>query len=271
MLVTAAVIVPQRLALAPRIGAGIPYRIAEWTLFAPLSVAAWGVSAAGGAGTTVRPGFAVALLCSLGATSVCVTAVWMLGCGLVRRLVRGVVVAAVAVSVVAGGVVAAELHDAVVAERVFFALVSRAAKPSDDPATVDAAAEFIRRHPLSRWRSEAVRIVAMHAWSRGRYAEAERGWSEFEKCFDDPSAPGAAYAEYNRALCFERLGRARDAIACDRSAIGVIRSRDDGIQGWIAPDAARHIAQLERRVGMPVTAAYWTTQSQTLKDVCSIE
>jgi hypothetical protein len=270
-LLLAALVVPPRLALAPRIAATTPYRIAEQTVLAPLSVAARLCSLAGPYASAVRPGFAVALASALVAIGTCTLVALLLGVERLRRPIRLTLAATCAVAVVSAGIVAVQLRDAAVAEHEFFALVRRSATPSADERTVAAAAVFVRQHPLSRWRSEALRIVAMHAWAHGRYAQAQRVWSDFEACFDDPRAPGVAYAEYSRALCFERMGRVRDAIACDRKAIGIIRSRSDGIQAWIAPDAARRIARLERTEGMTLTAAYWNAQSQTLKDVCSIQ
>ena len=270
-LVLASVVVPPRVALAPRITHGAPYRLAEWTLLAPLSGASRIASAVGRPVTVIRPTCATAALCALLAMATCVGLGSLLGVERLRRLVRLAVLALCAVAVGSAGVVAGQLHDAVDAERTFFALVSHATAPSADEATVADARTFAEEYPMSRWRSEALRIVAMHASARGRPAEAERVWSQFEACFDDVSAPGVAFAEYSRALCFERLGQPMRALACYRTAIGVIRSRGDGVQGWIAPDAAKRIARLEQLTGMPVTAAYWKSQSQTLRDVCSIE
>ena len=271
VLMLASVVVPPRVALAPRIAVGVFYRIAEWTVLAPLSGAALVASAVGHPVTVVRPTFAVALLSALLATGVCVALAWALCNGRVRRSLGLAMLATCVLAMGSAGVVVGQLHDAEVAERTFFALVSRATVPSADEATVASARTFSNRYPMSRWRSEALRIVAMHAWAQGRFARAERTWSEFEGCFEDASAPGVAYAEYNRALCFERLGWPSRAITCYRLAIAIIRSRGDGIQGWIAPNAAARVARLERYSGMPVTAAYWKTQSQTLHDVCSIE
>jgi tetratricopeptide (TPR) repeat protein len=270
-LVLSSVVVPPRLALAPRIASGASYRVAEWTLLAPLSAAARLVSATGRAASVVRPSFAIALLAALLATGTCVAIALLLGVDRLRRSLGVAALLAFALSTSCSAVVAGQLHDATVAETAFFALVSRAPVPSADEATVAAAREFAKRHPLSRWRSEALRIVAMNASAEGRFGEAERVWGEFESCFDDAEAPGVAYAEYSRALCFEKLGRPSQAIACYRDALEVIRSRSDGVQAWIAPDSAKRIATLEASSGMPVTAAYWRTQSQALQDVCSIE
>ena len=271
VLALASVVVPPRLALAPRIAAGPFYRVAEWTLLAPLSAAALAVSDAGRPVSVVRPSFVIALLCALLATGTCLALGWLLRVGRLSRPLGVAVIVACVTAVGSAGIVAGQLHDAEVAERAFFALVSRVAVPSADEATVSGARAFARRYPMSRWRSEALRIVAVHASAHRRFTEAERAWREFEACFDDSSAPGVAYAEYNRAMCLEQLGRPSQAVACYRAAIGVIRSRSDGVQGWIAPDAATRIARLEDIWGMPVTAAYWKTQSQTLHDVCSIE
>ena len=271
VLVLASVVVPPRLALAPHIAVGAFYRIAEWTVLAPLSGAVLVASAVGHPATPVRPTFSVALLSALFATGACVALASVRRNGRLRMPLGLAMLAICVVAVGSAGVVAGQLHDAEIAERTFFALVSRAAVPSADETTVAGARAFADRYPMSRWRSEALRIVAMHAWAQGRFTSAERTWSEFEGCFEDASAPGVAYAEYNRALCFERLGRPSRAITCYRLAIGIIRSRGDGIQSWIAPNAAARVSRLEQYSGMPVTAAYWRTQSQTLHDVCSIE
>lgn len=270
-LVAAAVLIPQPLALAPRIARGPVYMVAEWTLLAPLSSAVRIASAAGPAVTAERPTLWAAALCALIATTACVSIASLLRVQRLRAVVGWTLLVAFAVSTVSAGMLASQLSDAAAAQRTFFALVSRTARPSADEASVSAAEAFVRRYPLSRWRSEALRIIAMHAEARGRFAEAQGAWSEFESCFDDPSAPGVAYAEYSRALCFEHLGRPEQAIAHHLAAVSVIRSRTDGIQSWIAPEAAKRIAALETSASMPVTASYWKTQSQTLQAVCSIE
>jgi len=271
-LVTASILVPQRLALAPRIAHGAFFLIARWTLLAPLTGAVrLAASFGGGEVSDVRPTFAVTALCALLAMGACLGVEMVLANTRWRIAVRSVLALAFLTTLVSTAVVAGQLSDAVVAERAYFALVSQAEKPWTDELTVAAARAFVARYPLSRWRSEALRILAMNAEIHGQTAVAEAHWREFQACFDDPLAPGVAYAEFSRALCLERLGESARAAEHHVAAIGVIRSRGDGIQAWIAPEAAKRVAQLQRRAGMPVTAAYWTEQSQTLQDVCSID
>ena len=270
-LVTASVVVPQRLELAPRIARGPFYLLVRWTLLAPLSAAVRIVSASGAEVSAVRPTFTAAALCALLAMCGCLGWASLLSRSRLRVVARCVGGIALVVTLLAVTAVAGQLRDAAVAERAYFALVSRVEKPWTDDATVAGAQAFVTRYPLSRWRSEALRILAMHAELRGHTAEAEAMWQQFEACFDDPLAPGVAWAEYSRALCLERLGEPGPATSHHLAAIGVIRSRTDGVQAWIAPEAAKRVAQLQRQAGMPLTAAYWTDQSQTLKDVCSIE
>jgi len=270
-LVTASVVVPPRLELGPRIARGPFYLLMRWTLMAPLSASVRILSLGSNEVSAVRPTFSAAALCALLAMSALLGVEALLAHVRWRRAVRCTATLVVAATLVSSSVIAGQLHEAVVAERAYFALVSRVEKPWADETTVARARAFVARYPLSRWRSEALRIVAMHEELHGRYDEAEAAWRRFEACFDSPSAPGVAYAEYRRGLCFERLGEPNRAAAHLDAAIGVIRSRTDGIQAWIAPDAAKRIAQLQRQAGMPATAAYWTEQSQTLQDVCSIE
>jgi hypothetical protein len=265
------VVVPPRIELAPHVARTLSYRVAEWTLTAPLTVVARLLAATGRRESLVQPDFVVALASALFATTVCVGVSAALVGRHRRAAVRLALAATVLAALVSGAFVTHQLGDAVQAQREFFALVSHSPTPSADEATVAAAQAFVAHHPLSRWRAEALRIVAMHAWAHGRFAAAERVWAEFEATFDDGSAPGVAYALYSRALCFERLGNVREAIACHRGAMLVMTSRSDDIQAWIAPRAAARIAQLERLEGMPVTAAYYNAQSRTLTAVRSIQ
>jgi hypothetical protein len=243
----------------------------RWTLLGPLSAAVRVVSSGGSEVTEMRPTFAAVAFCALMAMCVCLGLAALLTHRRWRVTARSAAALAAVVTLVSTAVVAGQLSDAAVAERSYFALVSGAEKPWTDEPTVARARAFVARYPLSRWRSEALRILAMNAQIHGRTGVAEAEWRRFQACFDDPLAPGVAYAQYSRALCFERLGEPGRAAALHVAAIGVIRSRSDGIQAWIAPEAAKRVAQLKRQSGMPVTAAYWTEQSQALQDVCSTE
>jgi len=73
------------------------------------------------------------------------------------------------------------------------------------------------------------------------------------------------------ALCEQRLGRTSTAQRHLRAAIGVIRARGDGIQGWIATNAAAQLAASEGSEGRYALAGYWKTKSETFSDVYATE
>ena len=263
-------VLPRFHVLGERVADGWAYRLAAWTLLAPLEVATLVV--AGGSNAAADRPFATLVVCPLLGAVMCVMAA---ACSLSslkwRRALGRTIAAAGLLGMVCGSIVGLQLHQAILAEEVFFAMVSRVEIPHKDMATVAAAREFVRRYEDSRWAGEALRIVAMAEWDAGRIDSAHRLWSRFASRFSDPSAPGVAYAEYSMALCDERLGRTLATEAHLHNAIAVIRSRGDGVQGWIAAEAAERLAALERSDGRYALAGYWNTKSRTFADVYPTE
>lgn len=263
-------VLPGYLALGNGISETWWYRLADWTLLAPFELASalTGLVVWGGVS---RSQFATLMLCPLLGVGLGL-AVWsVLG---LQRWRRSALSCLACVGLLGGACamgVALQLRDVVLAERTFFAMVARVSDAHADSATVSAAGEFARRHPDSRWTGEALRIVAMAEWDAGRIESASRLWDRFASRFRDRSAPGVAYAEYSMALCDERLGREADAEHHLREAIETIRTRGDGIQGWIAVEAARRLASHERSLGRHTLARYWKTESQAFANAYSIE
>jgi hypothetical protein len=257
----ALVVVPTYLVYGERVANGAPFLVASWTLLAPLSLARL-CAGDSRAALVLAPMIAVAG-CLAGA---CASVRVRCGGPLRWALVLGLVSATVSTALVA-----LQFGDAAAAERAFFALAARAEVPHKNPETVRAARDFVERHPGSRWCSEALRIVAMAEWDAGNVQAASELWRRFELCFDDPLAPGVAYAEFSRALCDERLGWHAGAERHLRAAIGIIRARGDGIQAWIARDAAKHLVDLQLSDGLVATGDYWKTKSMTFSNVYSIQ
>jgi hypothetical protein len=241
------------------VAAGGPYRFASWTLLLPLTLA----SRAG------LGDLATMLLCPALAVALLLAAATQLGGS--RRFVRLIAASLAVAAAVSSVCVAGQFRDNVAAEREFLALIGRSATPHRDPGVVAEAQVFARHHPDSRWCGEALRVVAMAAWDRGDVAQADELWARFEARFRDERAPGVAYAEYSRALCDEQLGRVAGAEAHLRAAVAIIRGRRDGIQSWIAVDAAKRLAGLERSKGRLALADYWSERSAAFENAASIE
>lgn len=268
------VVLPNYVELAESIHDSRWYRIASWTLLAPITLASRLTpvrTSAGSAVTTTELSLAVLLLCPLLAVVLCLSGMRTLSSPRWWRWGVCILAAAGLLSVVCATAVALQLRDAALAEKAFFAIVSRVDEPSKDAATVSAVREFTQRHPDSRWAGEALRIVAMAEWDAGHVAAASELWGRFASRFRNRIAPGVAYAEYNTALCDERLGNDRAAQSHLRAAIEIIRCRGDGIQGWIATDAAQRLSVLKRLEGRYALAGYWKTKSRTFADVYSTE
>lgn len=267
------VVLPDYISRTERVADAWPYRLASWTAMLPITLASRAVegSEARDAGASMTCDRATLALGSVLAVVLCTLALRALGSPVFRQPT----VLALAVFVLLGGVsavtLALQFRDAVVAERTFFAMIGRVDIPHKDAATIAGARDFVRRHPDSRWVGEALRIVAMAEWDAGRVETASGLWRTFAARFRDPNAPGVAYAEYSIALCDERLGQRRAARKHLRVAIDVIRRRRDGIQAWIASDAARRLSALNRSGGQLALAAYWKTKSRTFSDVYSTE
>lgn len=267
------VALPKYISLCERVAQGLPYRCAAWTLLLPLTLATWIVdsSPAGGAVATTASTRVSLVLCSTIGVTLCWLVGWVLGVPGRRTYALLGLGALYALGAACAVDVALQCREAVLAERVFFAMVARVDAPHRDAATVVAAREFVRRYPDSRWAGEALRITAMAEWDAGRTETASALWRRFADRFRDSRAPGVAYAEYSIALCDERLGRAHEARGHLRAAIDVIRRRGDGIQAWIAEDAANRLSTLERADGRLVLAGFWKAKSRTFADVYSTE
>jgi len=269
-------VLPGYIALGDRVVEGAWFRLGEWTLLAPITLATRLVSPlaasdaaalAGSAGPTQ----AVLTVSSCAGVALCATVWRVLATPKWRRVGVASLVAFGLLGAASVGVVALQLHQAAAAQQSFFAMVSRVDAAHKDPATVSAAREFARRHPDSRWAGEALRIVAMAEWDAGHVRTASQLWRQFASRFRDPTAPGVAYAEYSIALCYERMGRRDEARRHHRAAIDVIRARGDGIQAWIASDAAARLSAAERHDGRHALAGYWNTKSRTFANVYSTE
>lgn len=250
------------------------YRLASWTLLAPVTLAsrlAQGNTTAGPPAEAVGLSLAALLVGPVLAVGLCLPASWGLGSPKWRRCAACGIATVAVLGAASGIAVALQLRDAALAEKTFFAMVSRVDAPHKDAATVTAAREFTERHPDSRWAGEALRIVAMSEGDAGRFEVASVLWSRFASRFSDRTAPGVAFAEYNRALCDEHLGNDRAAQSHLHAAIETIRARGDGIQAWIATDAAKRLSVLERSEGQYALASYWKTKSRTFADVYSTE
>jgi hypothetical protein len=255
------VVAPTYLRYGDLVAQGMPYRVASWTLLAPLTLAE----------RLSGDPFVALLSSSLLAVGACTLASAVLAMPRWRIVVVWALAASCALGAASITCVALQFRDTILAENAFFALVGRADPPHKDAAVVGRARAFVDRHPDSRWCGEALRIVAMAEWDAGRIDEAAELWRRFETRFRDPLAPGVAYAEFSQALCDERLGRSREAEAHLKNAISVIRARKDGIQAWVARDSAMHLATLERSSGFLAEADYWKTKSLTFSDVYSIQ
>ena len=251
------------------------FSVASWTALAPLSLASpvtfAGQGPGGGVVTALElPVWRLALSLALG-VGLCLVVVWLLG----RQRWRNAALCGLAVFVALGATSSAavtlRLRDAARAEAAFFALLSGVEVAHRDAATVAGARDFARRYPDSRWAGEALRIVAMAEWDAGRIDAAAQLWAAFESRFRDRSAPGVAYAHYSLALCDERLGKELSARRHLRTAIETIRVRGDGMQSWIATDAAKSLASLEESAGRYAMAGYWNTKSQTFANVYPTE
>ncbi len=216
------------------------------------------------------PAWRLALSLGLG-VGLCLLVSWLLGSQRWRNAALCGLTVFVALSATSAAAVTMQLRDAAQAERAFFALLSGVDVAHRDAATVAGARDFARRYPDSRWAGEALRIVAMAEWDAGRIDAAAQLWAAFESRFRDRSAPGVAYAQYSLALCDERLGKEVSARRHLRTAIETIRVRGDGMQSWIATDAAKSLASLEEAAGRYAMAGYWNTKSQTFANVYSTE
>ncbi len=269
-LVVRVLALPRWLALGTGIEDGWRWRLVAGTLLLPVSVGEWPMHAtaavdAVGAGTAV---FVVACLAGvvLGA---------LLAAALTARRWRAVAIGmascALVLGIIGAGALTDQLTRLVSAEREFFALVAPAARPSRDPATVRGAREFAVRNRDSRWAGEALRIVAMAEAEQGRPRHAAQIWERFGSRFSDRTAPGVAYAHYNVGLCAETVRDVGAAARAYRLAVETIAVRDDGIQSWIAPEAARELARLDRERGRFELARYWTARSEALSGALSIE
>ena len=173
------------LPLGDRIAEGLAGRVASWTLLCPLEAALWCTAPIARSSTGAVPAWAALWLCQLIGISICT---FVAAGALSNRWRRAVVsgVAAVAlVGTACGAVVAAQLRDAFVAEKAFFAMMSRAVEPQKDAAIVSACRDFVERHERSRWAGEALRIVAMAEWDAGRIAASEQLWQRFAERFRD--------------------------------------------------------------------------------------
>lgn len=258
-----ALVLPTYLAYGDAVRTGVAYRVVAYSALLPWKLAELvGTRIADG----VRIGairaepdtaFVIAVMAPLAACAIGFGIALACRSGFGRRLaaVIGVVV------VFAGLVVAIQLADAARAEREFFALVSKSAAPHPSKPVVEGAQRFLAAHRYSRWRSEALRIEAMAAEESGDDVSAERIWKRFAESFGDPHVPGVAYAEYSRALCWERLGWSDQAAQHYRGAVAIVRMRGDGIQGWIGSDGATAVARIERADGRLLRAAGWTEKA----------
>jgi len=157
------------------------------------------------------------------------------------------------------------------AEQAFFAMLSGVDVAYRDERCVRSAEAFADKFPDSRWRGEALRIVAMNHEISGHWEQAASAWARFDALFAGSGLPGEAYAEYSLARCAERLNRLDESAAHYRAAIAIIRARADGIQGWIPVEAAKRLAAVERRTGLVASSYRWEQQAQASQDACSIE
>ena len=263
-------VLPRYLPLGLSIAYGGWFRAASWTLLAPLSLASWLTRAGqsqGASAPTIDLPLPTLVLSPLLAVMLCVLAALSLGRQRWRAATAGVLALAGLIGATSGVAVAMQFTAAASADGAFFALLSGVEVAHKDAAAVAGARDFVRRYPDSRWTGEALRIVAMAEWDAGRIEAAAQQWTRFAARFRDRSAPGVAYAEYNLALCDERLGRWADARGHLREAISAIRLRGDGTQAWIARDAARRLEVLERLAGRHALAGYWNTKSRTFANV----
>lgn len=238
--------------------------IARWTLLLPVTVAQR-MSAA-----TPGSRFTLLLTANAVATLTVFSAMW--GLGRMRRPWRDVAALVLVSALCAAGLGGwRQLDRAQRAERSFFALVSEAQVPWRDRATVSAADRFAAEHPESRWAGEALRIVAMSRMAEKRWPEALVLWRRFDREFAQTGLPGEAYAEHALGECAEALGRPRKAAAHYRAAVWLLGARTDGIQGWLAADAATRLSRLEGRRGLVAVSHYWNERSQALTAACSSE
>jgi hypothetical protein len=268
-------VLPDYLPLSAAVAQGRWYRLASWTLLAPLTLASSAAPSAsapgsGPLGSLELPAWRLGLSLAVG-VGLCLLAARLLGHRRSRTVALCGLVLFAALGTASAAAVTLQLRDAVQGERSFFTLLSGVEVAHRDAATVAGARDFARRYPDSRWAGEALRIVAMAEWDAGRIDVAARQWEAFASRFQDRSAPGVAYAEYNLALCDERLGREAAAGQHLRTAIETIRIRGDGIQSWIAAAAAERLASLEGIAGRYSMAGYWNTKSRTFANVYSTE
>jgi hypothetical protein len=267
-------VLPEKLALGNGLAAAWWYQAMSWTLLVPVTSAARMVGSTELTSTGTLDSqvpLDVLLLAPLVAVVVAGAVAWALARPAWRGATAVCVLAFAIVGVSSGVIVASQLRGAALAQRAFFALVSSSPVPHADKGTVAAAREFAHKHPESRWAGEALRIVAMAQEAAGLHSAAAETWSRFGARFVDRTAPGVAYSEYNVALCDESLGRFGEASAHYRVALGTIRTRGDGIQSWIAQDAAKHLAALERERGHFAMACYWSAQSRAFSNVHPID
>lgn len=239
----------------------------RWTLLAPITIVQWAMHAEAMQGNSL---FGVLLAADAVATIAVFALVSLLAA--IARPWRSVCLLLIAVGMLASGFAGwLQLDRAERAEREFFSFVSRVEVPWRDASTTTAAEQFAARHPESRWVGEALRISAMSHVSAERWPEAAAAWRRFDLRFAGTGLPGEAYAEYQLGECAQELGDTREAVTHYRSAVSLLEARGDGIQQWIAAEAAKRISRLERRRGLVAIAGYWNERSRALATARSNE
>jgi hypothetical protein len=231
-----------------------------WTLLLPLSLT--GALALGSAeplSTVAHSGLPAHLLPApalVGLVLVTV-ATRLLHRSALRRLAQLGLGLAVVVSGVSAAVVWATLSQERAGERLFLRMVATDARPWEVPASRAAARTLVERYPRTRWASEAWRVLASDAESRGAWHEAADGWQEFGRCFGDQAVPGRALASFNVARLLE--GRAPDEVVSAHylDARRALARAGPEAQPWIAGQTARGLARLALQEGLYATSGYW--------------
>lgn len=149
------------------------------------------------------------------------------------------------------------------AERLFLRMVATDAAPWNEPASRSAARTLVRRHPESRWASEAWRVVATDAELRGDLPEALDAWESFGACFGDTAIPGRALASLNVARILEKSAPADLAAMYYLRALRTLGRSNWSAQPWIAAECARGLERTSRREGLYATADYWAARART--------